>query len=424
MRRVVTASLFGTALETYDIYLYGTAAAIIFAPLFFPGGDPATAALLSIASFGISFVARPLGAVVFGHYGDRIGRKRMLYLTLLLMGVSTALIGLLPTYAAAGMWAPVLLCLLRFVQGFAFAGEYSGSVLVLLENAPARERGFYAGLNNIGPVFGFVASAGFFLALTSSMSGPSFQSWGWRIPFLASVLLVAVGLYVRRCLPETAVFEKEVGSRSARRGALPIVRLLRRHPRQLLLASGANICHFATFYVFTVFALAYGKGQLGLGNGFVLSIVIVAVCSHLVAIPYASSLSDRVGRRPVLVAGFVAIIGATFLFWTLFPTRSWGLMLLGSLTLMTAYSFVYGPLASFTTETFETSVRYTGGALAYNIGGILGGGLAPVVATLLMQTYGHPYAIAVYIAVLGVISLGCVVAAGRTEKLDLFSDRQ
>jgi len=423
MRRIVAASLFGTALETYDIYLYGTAAALVFAPLFFPAGDNNVALLLSISTFAISFIARPIGAIVFGHFGDRIGRKKMLYITLLLMGASTMAIGLLPTYEVAGLWAPLLLCILRFAQGFGFAGEYSGAVLMLVESAPAEKRGFYAGINNVGPVFGFVLSAGAFLLVGNSMSEQDFLAWGWRLPFLASVILLGIGVFVRTRLPESPVFEATKKTEAERPNRMPVFQVIRYYPKELLLASGANICHFATFYIFSVFALSYGKTTLGLSNATVLSILMLAISLHVVFIPYASARSDRIGRKKSLYLGFGAIALTVFPFWALFSTGDYWPMLLGSCMLMIAYSFVYGPLASFTTETFGPSVRFTGAALAYNIGGIVGGGLAPVLATMLLTEFGSPYPIAAYILILALVSITCVAFSRETRAVDLLEDR-
>lgn len=425
MRKVVFASVFGTALETYDLYLYGTAAALIFAPLFFPAHDAAVARLLSLATFAISFISRPVGSVVLGHFGDRIGRKKLLFLTLFFMGLSTVLIGVLPTYTTAGITAPLMLCVLRFVQGFAFAGEFSGAVLMLMEHAPPQKRAFYAGLNNIGPVFGLILSSGLLLFVNSTLSPEDFLSWGWRIPFLASALLLAVGLYVRKQVPESPVFEAAAKRRALSKEPtrMPLTQLFTKYRKELLLASGANICHFATFYLFTVFALSYGRKELGLSNTVVLSVVMLAVCTHLVAIPYAAARSDRVGRKKALITGFLTIAATIFPFWAMFNTGNFFLMLIGSSALMIGYAFVYGPITTFTGEAFGPSARFTGSAIAYNIGGILGGGSAPIVAALLLGKFHSPYPIGVYIVILAFISIICVALSKETNKSDLLEDR-
>jgi metabolite-proton symporter len=426
MKRVTFASVFGTALETYDLYLYGTSAALVFAPLFFPNSDPGVSLILSLTTFAISFIARPVGSIVLGHFGDRIGRKKLLFLTLLMMGLSTAAIGALPTYGTAGIWAVILLCALRFIQGFAFAGEYAGAVLMLVEHAPSDKRGFYAGLNNTGPVFGFILSSGLFLAVSSYLSEEAFLGWGWRIPFLVSLVLVLIGLYVRARVPESPVFEastrkpKDVKAVSH----LPLVHLLRHYPKQVLLAGGSNICHFATFYLFTVFSLSYGTGQLGLSRVTVLSVAMIAVATHLFAIPYAAARSDRIGRRKALIQGLLAIGVSIFPFWVLFNTGEFIPMLIGSCLLMIAYSFVYGVLPSFNAEVFPTDVRFTGSAIAYNIGGIMGGSVAPIFAAMLIAHYGSVYPVAAYIVFLALVSLTCVMLSPETKGHSLTTENK
>lgn len=424
MKNVVAGSLFGTALETYDLYLYGTAAALIFAPLFFPGTDEAVSRLASLASFAISFVARPLGSLVLGHFGDRIGRKKLLYLTLIIMGLSTVGIGLLPTYASAGIWAPIMLCMLRFIQGFAFAGEYSGAVLMLLEHAPRRKRGFYAAINNIGPVFGFIASAGMLLIVSSMLSVEDFYSWGWRIPFIASLALLIVGVFVRSKVAESPVFEKTAEKRAAAKGPSqsPAMRLFTRYPKQLLLVAGANICHFSTFYLFTVFALSYGQKELGLSNAFVLSVAMVAICTHLVVVPFAGALADRIGRRSTMLIGFGVTAFSAFPFWQLFSTGQFLPMVAGSCLFMISYGLVYGAVPSFTGEAFGPSARFTGFAMATNVGGIVGGGTAPIVGAFLLNHYGSPYAISIYTIALAALSALCVYLSAETKDIDITDD--
>ncbi|MDQ0124805.1 MFS family permease [Pseudomonas lini] len=424
MKNVVAGSLFGTALETYDLYLYGTAAALIFGPLFFPGSDDAVSRLASLASFAISFVARPLGSLVLGHFGDRIGRKKLLYLTLIVMGLSTVGIGLLPTYASIGIWAPIMLCVLRFIQGFAFAGEYSGAVLMLLEHAPRRKRGFYAAINNIGPVFGFIASAGMLLAVSAVLSKEDFYSWGWRIPFVASIVLLAVGIFVRSKVPESPVFEKTAKKRAvtSEPSQSPAMRLFTRYPKQLLLVAGANICHFSTFYLFTVFALSYGQRELGLSNAFVLSVAMVAICTHLVVVPFAGAMADRIGRRRMMLIGFAVTAFAAFPFWYLFSTGEFWPMVAGSCLFMTGYGLVYGAVPSFTGEAFGPSARFTGFAMSTNLGGIIGGGTAPILGAFLLSHYGTPYAISVLTIALAAFSALCVFLSAETRDTDIVDE--
>ena len=425
MRRVVAASVFGTAMETYDLYLYGTAAALIFGTLFFPAEDPVAATLLSLSTFAVSFVARPLGAIVFGHFGDQIGRKRMLFLTLLLMGLSTFLIGLLPDFATIGVAAPIILTVLRFTQGFGFGGEYSGAVLMLAEHAPASKRGFYAGLNNVGPVLGFISSTLVFLLVLSLMSDDAFLVWGWRIPFLVSILLVAIGLYVRFKVTESPVFieAQERAKASGTQTRAPLLAVLTKYPKEIILASGANIGQFATFYLAATFALSYGTTVLGLERNVVLSAVMIGVATNAITIPLASAWSDRVGRRPVLIIGSVAMIVWAFPFFALFNTAQYGLIVLAFVGLMMAYSLVYGPIAAFTSELFGTSVRYTGSALSYNIGGILGAAFAPLIATLLYATFDSSMPISIYLAGTAAVSLVCILLARETKDESLTLDR-
>ncbi|MBQ5265166.1 MHS family MFS transporter [Klebsiella pneumoniae] len=424
MKNVVIGSLFGTALETYDLYLYGTAAALIFAPLFFPGTDEAVSRLLSLASFAISFVSRPLGSLVLGHFGDRIGRKKLLYLTLIVMGLSTVGIGLLPTYGSIGLSASLILCVLRFIQGFAFAGEYSGSVLMLLEHAPKRKRGFYAAINNIGPVFGFITSAGMLLLVSALLSKEEFYSWGWRIPFIASIALLIVGLFVRSRVSESPVFEQTAAKRAQRRAPdqSPAMRLFTKYPKQLLLVAGANICHFSTFYLFTVFALSYGQKELGLSNSFVLSVVMSSICTHIVVVPLSGMVADRIGRRTTMLIGFMVTALSAFPFWYLYSSGTFLPMLIGASALMIGYALVYGAVPSFTGEAFGPSARFTGFAMATNIGGIIGGGSAPIIGAFLLNYYGTPYAIAWYMILLAFISAICTYLSAETKDLDIADD--
>lgn len=422
MRRVVAASVFGTALETYDLYLYGTAAALVFGPLFFPDTDPTAATLLSLSTFAVSFLARPLGALVFGHFGDRIGRKKMLYVTYLIMGISTFLIGLLPTFNTIGVLAPMLLVAMRFAQGFGFGGEYSGAVLMLTEHAPAHKRGFYAGLNNTGPVIGFVSSSGLFLLMNAILTEDDFLAWGWRIPFLVSILLVAIGLYVRTRVAESPIFEQAQTKTAVAKLKAPIAEVLRKYPKQLVIATGANISQFAVFYLFSVYTLTYGVTELNLSRNTILAAVMIAILVNLVAIPYASALSDRIGRRKVLGIGFVITIAWAFPFFALFNTGEFPLTLIAFIVMMISYSFVYGPIAAYMSEIFPTSVRFTGSAVAYNLAGILGAAFAPIIATMLMDTYHSSVSISLYIIGITLVSAVCVLVGRETRDIDLTAD--
>jgi metabolite-proton symporter len=421
MRKIVAASLIGTALETYDLYLYGTAAALIFAPFFFPNADPTAGLLLSLSTFAISFIARPIGAIVFGHFGDRVGRKNMLMISLMLMGLATFAIGLLPTYSAIGVTAPLLLVFLRFVQGFGFGGEYSGAVLIIAEHAPPAKRGFYAGLNNIGPVFGFILSTGIFLFMTNVLDEESFTAWGWRVPFLLSIVLVGVGLYLRLRISESPIFAE-----SAKAGVtskVPLFSVVKHYPKELLLATGAMILMFAVFYTFSVYTLSYGTSVVGYERSQVLVSVIVAIAISAVSIPGFSALADRVGRRRISLIGTALTILWVFPMFWLIDSGNVILLALALIVLMVLYGMLYGPIAAYLGELFGTSVRFTGMGIAYNVGGILGAALTPIIATLLVSAAGGSWAFCLYLIALGMVSLVCLLRLPETTNVDLTADR-
>jgi metabolite-proton symporter len=421
MRKIVAASLIGTALETYDLYLYGTAAALIFAPFFFPNADPTAGLLLSLSTFAISFIARPIGAIVFGHFGDRVGRKNMLMISLMLMGLATFAIGLLPTYSAIGVTAPLLLVFLRFVQGFGFGGEYSGAVLIIAEHAPPAKRGFYAGLNNIGPVFGFILSTGIFLFMTNVLDEASFTAWGWRVPFLLSIVLVGVGLYLRLRISESPIFAE-----SAKAGVtskVPLFSVVKHYPKELLLATGAMILMFAVFYTFSVYTLSYGTSVVGYERSQVLVSVIVAIAISAVSIPGFSALADRVGRRRISLIGTALTILWVFPMFWLIDSGNVILLALALIVLMVLYGMLYGPIAAYLGELFGTSVRFTGMGIAYNVGGILGAALTPIIATLLVSAAGGSWAFCLYLIALGMVSLVCLLLLPETTNVDLTADR-
>ncbi|MCS5732291.1 MFS transporter [Herbiconiux daphne] len=424
LRRVVVGSVVGTALEAYDLYLYGTAAALVFGPLFFSASDPTTATLLSLSTFAISFIGRPLGAIVFGHIGDRLGRRRTLIITLMLMGVSTFLIGVLPTYAAIGVSAPVILTVLRFAQGFGYGGEYTGGVLMLAEHAPPDRRGFYTGLNNAAPVAGFVASSLLFMMMGAILPAEQFLDWGWRVPFLLSLLLIAVGLYVRRHVSESPLYlQAEARRHDPERRRPPLLEVLRRYPKEIAMVAGVNVSQFATFYLIATFALSYGTTVRGFDRTTILSALIFAVATNALIIPAAAALSDRIGRRPVIIAGSVAMIAWAFPFFALFDTGEFAPVLIALIGGMASYGVVYAPLAAFTSELFGTSVRYTGSALGYNLGGILGGALTPIIAATLYSTFDSTIPISLYLVAVAVISLTVILVARETRNADLRTER-
>jgi metabolite-proton symporter len=385
-RRILTASLVGTAVEFYDFYIYATAASLVFGPLFFPSDNPSAQLLAAYASFAVAFIARPIGALVFGHYGDRIGRKSTLVASLLLMGGSTLAIAFVPTYASIGWVAPVLLCALRFGQGFGLGGEWGGAALLAVENAPPGWRARFGMFPQLGAPVGFIAANGLFLLLGLWLSDADFQSWGWRLPFLASALLVAVGLWVRLKLTETPAF-----AAMAAHGpppAIPIAELLRDHWRATLGGSLGVIVCFAIFYLSTAFALGFGTTKLGYSRETFLGVQLVAILFLAAGILLSGWLSDRFDPRRVLIGGCLATVATGLV---LAPLMQSGSLLLVGLFLSLALfvmGFVYGPLGAWLPGLFPARVRYTGASMAFNAGGIIGGGLAPIIAQALADRGG------------------------------------
>jgi MFS family permease len=385
-RRVVLASLIGTAVEFYDFYIYATAASLVFGPLFFPSASASSQLLSAYASFGVAFIARPLGASVFGHFGDRIGRKSTLVASLLLMGGSTLAIAFLPTYATAGWVAPFLLCLLRFGQGFGLGGEWGGAALLAVENAPPGYRARFGMFPQLGAPVGFIASNGIFLLLGLGLSPAEFQSWGWRLPFLASVLLVGVGLWVRLRLSETPAFARALAEAPPAR--VPLVEVLQRYPRRLFAGIFAVVACYAIFYLCTAFALGYGTTTLGHPRETFLGVQLIAILFMAAGIVLSGYLSDHFDPRRVLMAGCALTVAAGFL---LAPLMGSGSLFLVGVFLSLALSLmglVYGPLGAWLPGLFPARVRYTGASLAFNIGGILGGALAPLAAQALAARGG------------------------------------
>ena len=386
-RRVLLASLAGTTIEFFDFYIYATAAVLVFPKLFFPASDPASATLQSLATFALAFFARPVGSSVFGHFGDRIGRKATLVAALLTMGLSTVFIGLLPTYASIGMLAPVLLALCRFGQGFGLGGEWGGAVLLATENAPPGKRAWYGMFPQLGAPIGFIASGGTFLLLSKALSDAQFLSFGWRLPFIASSLLVLVGLYVRLKITETPAFRESMEKRE--QVAVPIVTVFRSHAWTLVLGTVIAVATFLLFYLLTVFCLSWGTAKLGYGREEFLVLQMIGVLFFAVTIPWSAVLADRYGRRFVLMLVTVGIIGFGVVFGPLFQAGLVGVVL----TFIVGFALMgmtYGPLGTLLSELFPTAVRYTGSSMTFNLAGILGASLAPSVATWLATNHGLP----------------------------------
>ena len=412
--QVLFASLVGTTIEFFDFYIYATAAVIVFPRLFFPSSDPAAATLASLATFGIAFLARPVGSALFGHFGDRVGRKTTLVAALLTMGISTVAIGALPTYAAIGFAAPLLLALCRFGQGLGLGGEWGGAVLLAIENAPPGKRAWYGMFPQLGAPIGFFLSGGVFLVLSGSLTNEEFFSYGWRIPFLASAALVLVGLYVRLTITETPVF-REALNRSER-VKVPMVVVFRDYPRTLVIGIMVSLATFVLFYLMTVFALAWGTGALGYSRERFLVMQLFGVLFFGATIPVAAVLAER-GRRRTLIWVTVAIGVFGLVMAPMFSAGPIGalLTLVVGLSLM---GLTYGPLGTVLSELFPTSVRYTGSSLTFNFAGIFGASLAPYIATWLATNYGLQY-VGYYLSSSAIVTFAGLVAMRETKDEDL-----
>jgi len=407
-RTVLFASLIGTTIEFYDFYIYATAAVLVFPRLFFPAADPGAAVLQSLATFAIAFFARPIGSAVFGHFGDRIGRKATLVAALLTMGISTILIGLLPTYAQIGVAAPLLLALCRFGQGLGLGGEWGGAVLLATENAPPGKRAWYGMFPQLGAPIGFFLSGGVFLLLGELMSDDAFFAWGWRIPFLASALLVAVGLYIRLKITETPDFQKVLAKRA--RVKVPMVAVLRDHRRALVLGTLTALSTFVIFYLMTVFALSWGTAQLGYTRQEFLVLQLFAVVFFALTIPPSALLADSRGRRSAMMLVSVAIAVFGLLYGPLFGAGGWIAVTLFMVLGMCLVGFTYGPLGTLLAEMFPPEVRYTGASLTFNLAGILGASVAPYIALWLATNHGLEY-VGYYLSGAALISLAALALA-------------
>ncbi len=411
-RRILTASLVGTAVEFYDFYIYGTAAALVFGQLFFPAESASAQQMLAFMSFGLAFFARPVGAIVFGHYGDRIGRKSTLVASLMLMGSSTLLIAFLPTYAMAGWIAPLLLCILRFGQGFGLGGEWGGAALLAVENAPPGWKSRFGMFPQLGAPVGFIAANGLFLLLGLGLSDAEFAAWGWRIPFLFSALLVGLGLWVRLKIEETpdfaAVLEQDAPAQ------VPIGELFRNHLVATLAGTFAVVACFAIFYLATSFALSHGTKELGYPKEQFLLIQLGAILFMAGGIVFAGYVSDASSPQRVLTWGCGATIVAGLLFGPSLASGSWFLIFLGLAASLFVMGLVYGPLGSWLTGLFPVRVRYTGASVAFNVGGILGGAAAPIAAQWLGDR-GGTNMVGLYLALAGVVSwLGLLMVRKAT----------
>ena len=422
MRRVALTSLAGTSIEWYDFFLYGTAAAVIFPKAFFPQDlPPMVLLIISFSTFAVGFIARPLGGLIFGHFGDRVGRKRTLVVALMMMGAATTLIGLLPTYAAIGVAAPLILVLLRFVQGLAIGGQWGGAMLLVTESAPADQRGWYGAYAQAGAPVGVILANLAFIGVSSSMSEEAFMDWGWRLPFIASIVLIGISMYVQLRLEDTEAFkalqESQDGQASDQPiASSPVVEAIRKYPKRIMLAAGAFLSVQVTFYILIAFIIAYGvtAPELALSRDTMLTAVLIAAAIMVPSQFYFSGLSDRVGRKQIYRWG--AILTGLWGF-ALFPLINTGepLMIVIAVTLgLTFLGMQYGPQAAYFTELFTTEVRYSGASLGYQIGAILGGALAPTIAVLLWNELGIFY-VSVYILVAAILTLLSLSALEETK---------
>jgi metabolite-proton symporter len=420
--RVVMASLVGTTIEWYDFFLYGSAAALVFNKLFFPDYDPLTGTLLAFATYALGFVARPVGGIVFGHYGDRVGRKRLLMISLILMGVATTMIGLLPTYSQIGVWAPIALITLRLVQGFAVGGEWGGAVLLAAEHGDAKRRGFWASWPQAGVPAGSLLAAGALALLDAFQSEADFLAWGWRVPFLASAVLVLVGWWIRNSVDESHTFEQELAASEAP-PKVPAAEVFRERPRALITGGGLRVGENVSYYIITAFSLTYLTEVAAESRGLALQAVLVGAVVHFFAIPFFAWLSDRIGRRRVYAFGGFGLAGFAFAFFPMLSSGSAAAIFAAVTIALVLHGAMYGPQAAFIAELFPTRIRYSGASIAYQLTSIVAGSLAPIIALALYQRTGSAMPVAIYVAVACVISGVAALMARETRGVELAAIR-
>lgn len=414
--RVLFASLVGTTIEFFDFYIYATAAVIIFPHLFFPASSGSAAVLQSLATFAIAFIARPIGAALFGHLGDRIGRKATLVAALLTMGISTVCIGLLPTYAQIGIVAPLLLALCRLGQGLGLGGEWSGAVLLATENAPEGKRAWYGMFPQLGAPIGFILATGSFLLLSAAIPEQAFMQWGWRIPFIASAVLVIVGLYIRLKLHETPAFQKVLDKQ--KEVNIPFKEVVTKHTGKLILGTIAAICTFVVFYLTTVFALNWGTTKLGYERGEFLELQLFATLCFAAFIPLSAIFAEKFGRKATSIGVCIAAAIFGLFFSSMLESGNTLIVFLFLCTGLSIMGLTYGPIGTVLSEIFPTSVRYTGSALTFNLAGIFGASFAPLIATKLAETYGL-YAVGYYLTAASLLSLIAFLLIRETKNVDV-----
>ena len=411
----IVSSVIGTSIEWYDFFLYGTAAAIVFPSVFFPSSSSYSGTLDSFATYAVGFAARPVGAAIFGHWGDRLGRKATLIVTLLMMGIASALVGVLPGTVSIGIAAPILLVVLRVLQGIAVGGEWSGSVLLSMEWGKQRRRGLMASWPQIGVPIGLLLGTGAMTAIALSAEG-AFKAWAWRIPFLASLILVAIGLWVRLRVMETPLFARLVTQQSVAK--VPVAEVIKRHPKEIVLSALVRMSEQAPFYVYTTFALAYIKDHLGKAQGVGLAAVSIAAAVELFLIPAAGQYSDRISRRRVYATGAVLMAAMAFPFFLLLNTRAVGFIILGLVVVAIPHSLQYGPQAAYIAESFPTRLAYGGSGLGYQLASLIAGGPAPLLATWMLASFGWQ-AISVYIIACALVTLFAIALLPDRSQVDL-----
>ena len=425
MQKVALTALAGTSIEWYDFFLYGAAAALIFPTVFFGEATPSTALILSLLTFAAGFIARPIGGIIFGHYGDRVGRKKTLVMALILMGVSSTLIGLLPTYAMIGITAPILLTSLRFAQGLAIGGQWGGAMLLVTESAPSNQRGYYGAFAQAGAPIGVILANLAFITTSALVSEDSFYSWGWRIPFLASAILIGISMYIQLNLEDTKAFKELQALRESQKDnnedairRSPILEAIQKYPKRIALAAGAFLSIQVTFYILIAFLLAYGVASADITRDDMLAAVLIASAIMVPVQFIFSSYSDRHGRKGVFMAGAILTGLWAFAIFPLVDTGNFWLIVLAISGGLVFVSMMYGPQAAFFTELFSTEVRYSGATLGYQFGAILGGAFAPTIAALLWKDYGI-FWVSVYIAFASLLTLLSVMALTETYQTDL-----
>lgn len=426
--KVVFASLIGTAVEWYDFFLYGSAAALVFGTLFFPDADPVNATLLAFGTYAVGFVARPLGGVVFGHFGDRVGRKKMLVVALMMMGIATFAIGLLPTYATIGVAAPILLLVCRLLQGFAVGGEWGGAVLMAAEHGDEARRGFWSSWPQAGVPLGNLLATGVLFVLAAVQSDDAFEAWGWRIPFLLSAVLVLIGLYVRLQLEESPVYQEakaEIAEKKTGSSHMPLVEVIKTYPKEVFIAMGMRMAENISYYIFTIVSITYVTTYLDQDKDLILKMLLIGAAFQFFLVPAVGALSDKVGRRPLYFTGALGVGIWGFVFFGLLDTNDPGPILLAVVVGLFFHTLMYAPQAAFFSELFGTSVRYTGASVGYQLASIFAGALAPIIAVDLLGSASekNTFAVALYVAAASVLTIVAVAFAKETKASSLRHDR-